>query len=112
MSRILHITTAQQWTAAQQAGEYRAASLQTEGFIHASYPQQVQKVAQRFYRDVADLVVLVINSTALQADVRDEPGRYAGDSVDELFPHIYGPINLDAVGDVIPLQSEEDEPSS
>ena len=109
MARILHITTAQQWAAAQQIGEYRADSLQTEGFIHASYPQQVQKVAQRFYRNVPDLVVLVINSAALQASVRDEIGTHAEDGADEYYPHIYGPINLDAVGDVIPLRPEEDE---
>jgi len=91
---ILHITRKQDWDAAQAAGEYTAPSLATEGFIHCSMPEQVVAVAERFYADQRGLVLLVLDSKRIRSEVRFEPGA---DKPDELFPHIYGPINLDAV---------------
>ena len=70
---ILHITTAPEWAAAQAAGEYRAPSLDTEGFIHCSTPAQVVHVGDWFYREVPDLVLLCIDPGAL--DERGACGR-------------------------------------
>ena len=100
MSRlILHITTASEWKAAQAAGAYRAPSLTDEGFIHCSSPTQVTHVADWFYRDVDDLVLLCIDPDALTSELRWEPSgdAFAGD-----FPHVYGPIDLDAVAEALP----------
>ena len=75
-------------------------TLADEGFIHASQAAQVAGVANMFYRDSADdLVVLVIDTGLVRAPVRyeDVPGA------DAPFPHIYGPLNTDAVVDVRPL---------
>lgn len=99
----LHITTRTAWEAARQAGEYRPESLHTEGFIHCSTPLQVVRTAARFYRGQHDLVLLLIDPAELQADLRYE----AAD--DDLFPHIYGPLNLDAVIDVVPFPPREDD---
>lgn len=99
---ILHITTRTVWDAAQHAGEYCAASLDTEGFIHCSTPQQVLGPANAFYRGQHDLVLLVIDPAKLQADLRYE----AADA--DLFPHLYGALNLDAVIDVLPFPPRED----
>jgi uncharacterized protein (DUF952 family) len=96
---ILHITTAPEWAAAQAAGEYRAPSLDDEGFIHCALPTQVTHVADWFYRDVPDLVLLCIDPDVLTSELRWEPSAdsFAGD-----FPHVYGPIALDAVVEVMP----------
>jgi uncharacterized protein (DUF952 family) len=96
---IFHITTALEWDAAQSDGEYRAPSLETEGFIHCSLPTQVNHVADWFYRDVADLVLLCIDPALLASELRWEPSAdaFAGE-----FPHVYGTIAIDSVVTAIP----------
>jgi uncharacterized protein (DUF952 family) len=95
---IYHIATAADWHRAQRDGEYTTSTigrtLAEEGFIHASSATQVPDVANRFYRGVTeDLVVLVIDPARLRSPVRYDP--VPGDA--EPFPHIYGPLNVDAV---------------
>jgi uncharacterized protein (DUF952 family) len=96
---ILHITTAPEWAAAQAAGEYRAPSLEAEGFIHCSTPAQVTHVGDWFYRDVPDLVLLCIDPGRLVSELLWESSAdaFAGE-----FPHVYGPIPVDAVRAVVP----------
>lgn len=94
---IVHICQKTAWEAAQQAGEYRPSSLAAEGFIHASQPEQVLPVANRFYAGQNDLLVLWIDPRRVRASIRYEPAD------DELFPHIYGVLNLDAVQVVRPF---------
>src|SRR5206468_2482224 len=62
---IFHITTAPEWDAARRVGEYRAPSLDTEGFIHCSLPTQVNHVADWFYREVPHLVLLCVDPSKL-----------------------------------------------
>ena len=102
--RIFHIATAPDWAAAQRAGSYTTSTygvtLADEGFLHASRGDQWQGVRQRFYSEVAEpLVLLAIDTDLLTAPVVEEspPGT------DETFPHIYGPLNPEAVVQVIPL---------
>jgi len=102
---ILHITTAPEWKAACDAGEYRASSLETEGFIHCSLPTQVTHVAQWFYRDVPDLLLLCIDPDVLTSELRWEP---SADSFAGEFPHVYGPIAVDAVVAALPWEPGED----
>ena len=102
---ILHITTASEWAAAQEAGEYVAPSLEAEGYIHCSLPTQVVNVANWFYRDIPDLVLLCIDPNRLTSPLRWEPSAdsFAGD-----FPHVYGPIAAAAVVDVVPWTRDVD----
>ena len=98
MDRIYHIATTADWRRAQRDGEYVTSTtgrtLAEEGFIHASTAAQVADVANRYYRGVADdLVVLVIDLGRLRSPLRYEHVPGAG----EPFPHIYGPLNADAV---------------
>lgn len=90
---IYHILSGADWTAAQAAGEYRPESLETEGFIHCSLRGQVERVANAFYREQDDLLLLAIEKDRLQAAVRFED--LLGEGM--RFPHIYGPLNLEAV---------------
>jgi glutathione S-transferase len=71
-------------------------SLAEVGFIHASRSQQVEPTWRRFYADGPALRLLRIDPERLAAaaiPVRDEPAPGS----DELFPHIYGPLPIDAV---------------
>lgn len=103
MKPILHITTPSAWTEAQRIGEYTVPSLETEGFIHCSTASQVVAVAQRFYKGQRGLVLLILDSDRIRPEVRYEPGT---DKPDELFPHIYGPLNLDAVTRVVEFEPD------
>ena len=88
---IYHIVSRSDW---ENAGTepYRAPSLDSEGFIHCSYEHQVAAVANQFYRDQTDLVLMCIEPDRLTSRaLAEDPG------CGELFPHVYGPINREAV---------------
>jgi len=95
--RILHVTTAQAWAAAQREGSYttstRGRTLAQEGFIHCSQPHQVEDVRSRWFAGVPDLLLLEVDTDRLSAPWRVEEVAGTGES----FPHVYGPIDLDAV---------------
>ncbi|MCC5620438.1 DUF952 domain-containing protein [Nostoc sp. CHAB 5715] len=103
MNTILHITKRQQWEPAKNLGTYRADSLDSEGFIHCSKSTQILKVAKRFFDNQKELVLLFIDSEKVQAEIRYEPAE-----IGELFPHIYGELNIDAVYQVIDFEAGED----
>jgi uncharacterized protein (DUF952 family) len=92
---IYHITQRTDWESARLAGQYTAPSLQQEGFIHASTGEQVAGTANLFFRGKDGLVLLKIETDLLRSDVRFEPVQSHGE--EQFFPHIYGPINLNAV---------------
>lgn len=73
---------------------FNPTSLHSEGFIHACSAHQVDYVVQRFYRDIMDLTLLVIDPQLVTAEI-----KYESASVSEYgdFPHIYGQLNIDAV---------------
>ncbi|HVX44311.1 MAG TPA: DUF952 domain-containing protein [Mycobacteriales bacterium] len=104
MASIYHIASAADWQQAQEAGEYRISTrgrtLEEEGFIHASAAHQVERTANAFYAGLPDLLVLEIDSTRVVPEIRYE--RAAG--TDEDFPHIYAPLNADAVTRTLPLR--------
>jgi uncharacterized protein (DUF952 family) len=97
---IYHITTSINWQKAVAVGFYEAPSLLTEGFIHNSTAAQVQGVLQRYYVGETNLVLLHIEENKLTAELKYE----LAPSVNEEFPHIFGPINIDAVVKVEDIQ--------
>lgn len=107
---IYHCATADDWAAAKSAGEYRISTrgrtLEDEGFLHASYADQVPGVLERFYADVTEpLLLLVIDQRRLGVPVIAES---PGPGSTELFPHIYGPLPVAAVTEVVPLRRADD----
>lgn len=90
---IYHITTAEAWEQARQRGEYRAESLAAQGFIHCSNADQVVRVANAIFAGKRGLVLLHVDPGKLDARVVYE--NLEGGT--ELFPHVYGPIPLQAV---------------
>jgi uncharacterized protein (DUF952 family) len=108
MSRIYHIAARADWEQALADGSYsistRGRTLAQQGFIHCSDAGQVAGVANFVFKGVDDLVLLTIDPDKVHAKVQydavpDEPRPY---------PHIYGPINTDAVVDVRPFQPGPD----
>lgn len=90
MSRIFHIVPQTTWN--QVAGtDYRADSLASEGFAHCSYSAQVAPVVQRFFAGQTGLLLLEIDVAKLRSELRAE--EVGG----EKFPHVYGPIEREAI---------------
>src|SRR5262245_43617967 len=108
---ILHITTHAAWQEAQAHGEYIAPSLSIEGFIHCSTFSQILPVAENFYKGQKELVLLVIDpallASALQWEAPSEHIPHVGVPEGEKFPHVYGPINLNAVLKVVDFNENE-----
>jgi uncharacterized protein (DUF952 family) len=93
---IYHITTQTDWEQALELGFYTPQAFAAEGFIHACKAEQVEGVCERYYKDQTGLVVLHINERFLKPP---HTFVFVEASNDE-FPHIFGPINLDAVVEV------------
>ena len=93
---ILHIISRADWAAARATGAVRAAALDDVGFMHCSDPGTVHLPAQRLYAGRSDLLLLEIDPALVAAPVRWEPGDPPSPDA-LLFPHVYGPIPVDAV---------------
>ena len=93
MALIYQLTYKDAWQAAGPAGEYAAPSLAEEGFIHCSKDiPQLLKVAARLYPGETGLLVLDVDLDKLTSPLKNEPSRSG-----EIYPHIYGILNADAV---------------
>jgi uncharacterized protein (DUF952 family)/(2Fe-2S) ferredoxin len=103
MNTILHITQKQEWEKAQALGTYRSNTLASEGFIHCSTFDQVIGSANRFFKGQKNLVILKIDVDRVNSNI-----RYEGISENNLFPHIYGELNIDAVIGSIDLEADVD----
>jgi uncharacterized protein (DUF952 family) len=101
---ILHISTREQWAEGLAKGVYRTRSLQEEGFIHCSKPEQILRSANEYYFGQRGLLLLCISVENLISPLIFEDSYNKG----EKFPHIYGSLNLEAVLDVHPFSAAED----
>ncbi|HEV2372037.1 MAG TPA: DUF952 domain-containing protein [Streptosporangiaceae bacterium] len=106
MEFIYHIATQPDWEEATETGEYRTSTrgktLDDVGFIHASTHTQVAPVANAVYQGQDHLVVLVIDPGRVHAEIRYEPVQ----GWETPFPHIYGPLNSDAVVRTLPFEPD------
>jgi uncharacterized protein (DUF952 family) len=94
MSSIIYKICARPvWEEAQRRREFTGAGADLrDGFIHFSTASQVRETAAKHYAGTADLVLVAVDVRALADALKWEPSR-GGD----LFPHLYGPLPLDAV---------------
>ena len=99
MALIFHIAHSKDVDMAAQSGSYRCKSITSEGFIHCCKPEQLKGVIERYYQGVTGLMLLHIDSDLLHAELKLE-NTVGGE---ELFPHVYGEINMDAVVEMAPL---------
>jgi len=96
---IYHITTLKEWEATKLKNEYKPANYEQDGFIHCSVEKQITGVLDRFYKGQTGLVKLKIEKVKVQRPVLFE----LAEDLDELFPHIYGALNIDSVVEVIAI---------
>lgn len=100
---IYHITTQVEIDNAALTGSFSAPSLEKEGFMHTCEKQQIQGVRERYYSDVKGLFILHIDETKLTAPLKYE----LAPSINEMFPHIFGKINKEAVVEVEKFQKTD-----
>lgn len=101
---IYHICTYSDWQKALKIGQYTPPGFQSDGFIHCSKLNQVLSVANRFFRGQADLLLLEINPDETGVSLWYE--NLEGGK--ELFPHLYGVLDLRAVKKAIPFPALPD----
>lgn len=92
---IYHIVPPEIWEKFKDENFYEAESLKTEGFIHCSYPNQLETVLERYYKNKARVMILQINPNLLTAQLIAEPSTGG-----EIYPHIYGKINRAAIAGI------------
>jgi uncharacterized protein (DUF952 family) len=106
--RIFHLTTPAEWATTQDTGEWttstRGRTLAEEGFVHCAEEQQVDDVRSRWFAGVDDLLVLEIETDRLTVPWRREQLTGA----DQPYPHVHGPVDLDAVVAVRPVGAGAD----
>jgi uncharacterized protein (DUF952 family) len=104
---LFHISSTDAWAADQRAGAIidstRNVTLEQEGFIHCSYAEQVAETARRVYGDLDEVIVVRIDPGRLSSPVVEEDLAGSG----EPFPHVYGPIGLDAVIEARAVRPDE-----
>ena len=99
---IYLLMTAAEVDSARATGTWVSASFATEGFMHASPVDQLERVANKHYRQKLDVHVVCVRTDLLISELRWEPA--AG----SLYPHIYGPLNFEAVVGTVPTERNPD----
>lgn len=92
---IYHIISDVAWQEQLHAEFIEVSSLQTERFIHCCTQQQIEGVLLRYFKGQTGLLILEIDEALLQPEL-----RYEESTQNELFPHVYGPINRNAIRSV------------
>ena len=102
---LFHLALKGDWEQARETGTYqwstRGMRLVEVGFIHCSWQEQVAKTFERFYADAGNVLLLEIDPTRLTA-----PMRADAIPTGELFPHLYGPLPIEAVRTFTPYGSD------
>ncbi|MGL4728842.1 MAG: DUF952 domain-containing protein [Bosea sp. (in: a-proteobacteria)] len=87
------------WAAAEAQGVFLGAPIDlNDGYIHFSTAEQAQETAARHFRGQADLLLIAVDAGRLGEALRYEASRGGA-----LFPHLYGPLTLEAVRWIVPL---------
>jgi uncharacterized protein (DUF952 family) len=99
VSFLYKIMSKQEWESAQAQGIYEGSEVdRKDGFIHLSAAHQVRATAQKHFSGKTDLVLISVAQENLGPSLKWEASR-GGD----LFPHIYGPLQLNAMSEAVPL---------
>jgi uncharacterized protein (DUF952 family) len=92
MALIYHCVLPEVWDKFKHEEFYEAESLSTEGFIHCSFENQLAGVLERYFKGVEKVFILQIDADLLRSKLVVEPSTNQ-----ELYPHIYGKINREAI---------------
>ncbi|MCM8535321.1 MAG: DUF952 domain-containing protein [Lentisphaeraceae bacterium] len=99
---IYLLSSNKEYDEAKELGFLFRESLKLEGFIHASSKDQLNRVANKYYKETVKPLVIIVEQNAVSPEVKWETA--AG----SLYPHIYGPLNMNAVSEVIPISLNSD----
>lgn len=109
MKTIVITSTDELWQKASEDGIYTQSTIDTKladvGFIHATNPHQTIPMLNRHFSERNDILLLLVDLSKIKPEVKFEKplsGR------DEIFPHIYGPLNVDAVYDTVRPEKDSD----
>ena len=92
MRAIYKICGAAEWTEARRMGTFFGSDVdRRDGFIHFSTRDQVAETAARYFSDLDDLVLVMVDADALGHRLKWEPARGGA-----LFPHLYGRLDTTA----------------
>lgn len=91
---IYLLSSQQEYDNALKQGSLVRDSIESQGFIHASPKSQLTRIANKYYKETINPLILVVEKSKITADVKWEPATGG------LYPHIYGPLNIDAIVDV------------
>lgn len=87
------IIAAEEWAGIQAAGAYEGSAVDhADGYIHLSTETQFAETAAKHYAGRSDLMSLTVDLNLLGETLVWEPSRGG-----QLFPHIYGPLPIEAV---------------
>jgi uncharacterized protein (DUF952 family) len=102
--KIYKICSASAWREAERQGVYRgSADDARDGFIHFSSAAQVKETARKHFLGQKALFLIEVDTEVLGERLRWERSRN-----DELFPHLYGELDLGAVRRVISMHARSD----
>lgn len=99
---IYHLTSIEDYLRLTEKLVLKPESLKKEGFVHCSFEEDVLESATIHFPDASELAVLCIVEKRVRKDLKTEPSRSG-----KLFPHIYGPIPVEAVEDVLFLDRDD-----
>jgi uncharacterized protein (DUF952 family) len=103
MDTIYHIAQKTDWVRSLAEGVYKVDSLDSQGFIHMSKEEQVNRVANSVFKGEEDLLLLCIDYEKIKDRVRWEGEEDYGEN----FPHLYGPLHLDAVVKIVEFKPDQ-----
>ncbi|EMJ94314.1 DUF952 domain-containing protein [Leptospira alstonii] len=108
---IYNLAAKKDYEEALKQGFYITDSLSSEGFIHSSKKNQVEDTANRIFFGRKDLVLLIVNVSRLKSPLKYEASasvRFSKEDGRNIFPHIYGPLNVDAIEEVLEILPGKD----
>jgi uncharacterized protein (DUF952 family) len=100
---IYHITSEERWLKALDRGYYEHESLKNEGFIHCSFLEQIPRTLTKHFPQESQVYVLHI----VEKRVRDILRKEANPESGEIFPHLYGKMDITAIEDVSIWEKDE-----
>lgn len=104
MSTIYKISPASLWREAERQGVFRgSADDLRDGFIHFSTAAQVAGTAAKHFAGQTGLFLIAVDADALGEALKWERSRGG-----ELFPHLYGELDLGAVTEILDLRARSD----
>ena len=104
MAKIYKICSAAAWREAEREGVFRGSADDVrDGFIHFSSAAQLPETVRKHFFGLTDLLLIEVGTDALGGALRWERSRN-----DELFPHLYGKLDLAAVTAVHEIQPRPD----